>query len=94
MLKLVCLSAKWCSPCKVQEPIIEDVIKKFSTRIENKELILVLKLDVDNSDKNEVAKYQVHAVPTTIIERDGVILHRFVGVTSFERLKKFIEDEL
>jgi len=94
MLKLVCLSAKWCSPCKIQEPIIEDIIKEFSTRIEGKELILVLKLDIDNSDKNEVFKYEIHAVPTTIIERDGIILHKFVGVTSFERLKKFIEGEL
>ncbi len=66
--------AEWCGPCKMQDPINEEIKKKFGDRIEFK------KVDVD-TNYELASKYTVHAVPTLIIEKDGALFKRYVGVT-------------
>ncbi len=66
--------AEWCGPCKMQDPINEEIKKKFGDKIEIK------KVDVDTSYEL-AAKYTVHAVPTLILEKDGALFKRYVGVT-------------
>jgi len=66
--------AEWCGPCKMQDPIIEELKKIFGDKVEFK------KVDVDNN--NELAvKFMVHAVPTLVIEKDGAVFKRYTGVT-------------
>ncbi len=66
--------AEWCGPCKMQDPILEELKKKFQDKVEFK------KVDVDTN--NELAsKYTIHAVPTLILEKDGKLFKRYVGVT-------------
>ena len=66
--------AEWCGPCKMQDPILEELKKKFADKIEFK------KVDVDTN--NELAnKWSIHAVPTLILEKDGALFKRYVGVT-------------
>ena len=66
--------ADWCGPCKMQDPINEEIKKKFGDKIEIK------KIDVDTN--HELAtKYTIHAVPTLILEKDGALFKRYVGVT-------------
>ncbi len=66
--------AEWCGPCKMQDPINEEIKKKFGDRIEFK------KIDVD-TDQELAIKYTIHAVPTLILEKDGVLFKRYTGVT-------------
>ncbi len=66
--------AEWCGPCKMQDPFNEEIKKKFGDRIEIK------KIDVD-TDQELAIKYTVHAVPTLILEKDGVLFKRYTGVT-------------
>ncbi|VVB93808.1 putative Thioredoxin [uncultured archaeon] len=66
--------AVWCGPCKMQDPINEEIKKKFGDRIEFK------KIDVD-TDQELAIKYTIHAVPTLILEKDGVVFKRYTGVT-------------
>jgi thioredoxin 1 len=66
--------AEWCGPCKMQDPINEEIKKKFGDKIEFK------KVDVD-TNYELAAKYTVHAVPTLILEKDGTLFKRYVGVT-------------
>ncbi|MCZ7381248.1 MAG: thioredoxin domain-containing protein [Candidatus Methanoperedens sp.] len=66
--------AEWCGPCKMQDPINEEIKKKFGDRIEFK------KIDVD-TDQDLAIKYTIHAVPTLILEKDGVLFKRYTGVT-------------
>lgn len=66
--------AEWCGPCKMQDPIMEELKKIFGDKVEFK------KVDVDNN--NELAsKFMVHAVPTLVIEKDGAVFKRYTGVT-------------
>jgi thioredoxin 1 len=66
--------ADWCGPCRMQDPIIDELKKKFGNKIEFK------KVDVD-TNYELATKYTIHAVPTLILEKDGNLFKRYVGVT-------------
>lgn len=84
---LIDFMAKWCSPCRMQDPIIEKLKEKFDGKIEFK------KIDID--ENSELAdKYKIRAVPTLIIEKDGNVLQRYIGVTSLKILEGDIETAL
>ena len=64
--------ADWCPPCKWMAPIIKEVAS------ENQETFLIAKLDTDRNRSTSL-KYQIKAIPTFIVFRDGKITGRFVG---------------
>ncbi len=66
--------AEWCGPCKMQDPIMEELKKKLGDKVEFK------KVDVD-TNMELATKYTIHAVPTLILEKDGTLFKRYVGVT-------------
>lgn len=78
---LMDFAAEWCGPCRIQDPILEDLKKKFGDKVEFK------KIDVDK-DGESADKYLIRAVPTLIIEKDGKIFKKYVGVTSLKELEK------
>lgn len=84
---LMDFAAEWCGPCKIQDPILEDLKKKFEDKVEFK------KIDVDK-DGELADKYLIRAVPTLIIEKDGKIFKKYVGVTSIKELEKTICEAL
>lgn len=71
---LMDFSATWCGPCRMQKPILEELEKKYKDKVEFKVI------DVDENQQL-ASKYSIHAVPTLIIEKDGVEVKRFMGVT-------------
>lgn len=79
--------ATWCGPCKIQDPILEELKKKFKDKVEFK------KIDVDQNAEF-ANKYLIRAVPTLVIEKDGKIFKQYVGVTSLKELEKTIGDAL
>lgn len=84
---LMDFAAEWCGPCRIQDPILEDLKKKFGDKVEFK------KIDVDKN--GELAdKYSIRAVPTLVIEKDGKIFKKYVGVTSLKELEKTIGEAL
>lgn len=79
--------AGWCGPCKMQDPVIEELKKKFEGKVTFK------KVDVDNN--NALArKYKVMAVPTLVIEKDGNVFKTYVGLTRTSELEKVINEAL
>jgi thioredoxin 1 len=82
--------ATWCAPCRMQEPILREVAKKFGDKIE------VKKIDVDR-EPALTSRYAIRAVPTLIVEKDGEVIHRYVGVTRRsvleEDLNSLLENE-
>jgi len=76
--------AEWCGPCRMQTPIMEELEKKYSGKIEIK------KIDVDRN--MELAnRYNIMVVPTIILEKDGKEVRRWLGVTSKEELSSAID---
>lgn len=81
---LVDFWATWCGPCKLAEPVLEELSDTY------KDKVLVMKLDVDANPTNS-QKYGVMSIPTTILFKDGKEMGRqigFAGKQTFEDLIK------
>ncbi len=63
--------ATWCGPCKLMNPIIDEVEKEYSD-------LTITRVDID-SDKDMVEKYGIQSVPTYVILKDGVEIDRIIG---------------
>ena len=77
---LVDFYADWCGPCRMMEPIIEEL----STEMEGKAKIA--KLDIETSQKT-TSNFNVTSIPTIIIFKDGQEVERVVGVKDLDALK-------
>ena len=84
MLKLLDFWAVWCGPCKIMDPIIDELEKEFKDKLE------VERINVD--EKNDVAQqYGVMRIPTYIIMKDGKEVSRKVGLTSKADMLKLLQ---
>lgn len=84
VVKLLDHFASWCGPCKIMEPIIEEIEKELGDKIE------VVKINVDEKPE-EAQKYGVMSIPTYIILKDGKEVGRKIGVTSKADLLKLLQ---
>jgi thioredoxin 1 len=76
---LVDFSAVWCGPCKMLDPIVEQLAKEWADDVK------VVKLDVDNSP-NIAMKYQVMGVPTLMLFISGEARERLTGYQPKDRI--------
>ncbi len=66
--------AEWCGPCKITEPIIEEL----SGAAEYKDKISFIKIDVD--ENNDLAgQYNVFSIPTFMVFKGGQPTSQMVG---------------
>ena len=81
---LVDFYADWCGPCKMAEPILDELSNTYTGKV------AFVKVNVDEA--GEVAgKYGVMSIPTTILFNKGAEVSRqvgFAGKESFESLLK------
>jgi thioredoxin 1 len=76
---LVDFSAVWCGPCKLLDPIVEQLANEWAGKIK------VVKLDVDNSP-NIAMQFQVMGVPTLMLFIGGKSKERIVGYQPKDRI--------
>ncbi|MDX2109132.1 MAG: thioredoxin [Verrucomicrobiota bacterium] len=77
---LVDFWAPWCGPCKAIGPILE----QLSTELGDK--VTIAKVNVDNN--SEIAgRYNIRAIPTMLLFKNGQIVDQIVGLTNKEALK-------
>lgn len=83
MLKVIKFGAVWCGPCKMLNPIFED-LKEYNPNVD------FVIIDVD--ENYEMAnKYSIRNVPTVIFEKDGEEVNKLVGLKSKSEYQKEIE---
>ena len=64
--------AEWCGPCRAIAPVLESLAEDFDGKVK------IVKINVDQ--ENELAnKYNVSAIPSLIILKDGKEIDRIVG---------------
>jgi thioredoxin 1 len=80
---IVDFHALWCSPCKMQSPILKEVAAELGERVR------VIKIDVD-SNSQIAGRYSVQSVPTIIIFKNGRAVWRQSGVVSKNQLKSVL----
>lgn len=81
---LVDFFAEWCGPCKMAEPILEELSESYKGKVK------FVKVNVDE-DKKAPGRYGVMSIPTTIMVKNGNEVGRqvgFAGKNGFEDLVK------
>lgn len=78
---LVDFTAVWCSPCKLLNPIVEQLAGEWQGKVK------VVKLDIDDNP-NIVMDYMVMGVPTLILFKNGQPAHRMTGFKPKEKVAK------
>jgi thioredoxin 1 len=84
---LVDFWATWCAPCRRQGPIVESLAGAYG------EQAGFAKVDID-ANGQLAARFQIRAIPTLILFRDGEEVERFVGLTSRNDLATAINKAL
>lgn len=77
---LVDFWAPWCGPCKMVAPILNDIA-------ESENHLTIAKVNVDQNQPL-AQKFKVRNIPTLIMFKDGVEVHRFVGVKTKKHIMR------
>jgi len=76
---LVDFWATWCTPCKKQSPVVDEVAVVISNRA------VIARFDIDTSQKR-VKQFKLEYVPTLMLFKDGKPIQTFTGFTDKEKL--------
>jgi thioredoxin 1 len=72
--------AEWCGPCKMMNPVIDELEKEYPD-------LKIVKIDID-ADAEMVQRYNIKSVPTYILEEDGEIVKFVIGAMPKPRFIK------
>ena len=83
---LVDFGAPWCGPCKMLDPVLEELAEEFDGQVD------FYSVNVD--DNQQLAMdFSIMGVPTVILFRDGQPVERLTGFRPKRALiKKFFKD--
>lgn len=84
---LVDFYADWCGPCKLMEPILEEVEKEFEGKL------VIAKVDVDANQQTSM-KFGVMSIPTSIFFKNGSNVKQLIGYQDKATLVKYINEVL
>ncbi len=86
-IALVDFSAKWCGPCNMLAPVLEEVSDEMSGKV------AFYNIDVD--DNPDIAnEYGIMSIPALIIFKDGEKAAMQVGYQPEDGIKAFINAQL
>ena len=78
---LVDFGAAWCGPCKMLDPVVEQLAAEWQAKMK------VVKVDVDHNP-DIAMQYQVMGVPTLILFKNGQAAERTSGFLPKKKLEE------
>ena len=88
-VKVLKFSTVWCGPCKMYDPIVNQVVEHYS----NNPQVVIEKIDADQQPDLSL-EYGVRSVPTTIFLKDGQQVDKLVGAQQKNKLIEKIDSLL
>ena|SRR3989344_3312357 len=76
---LVDFWAEWCQPCRMQNPILEELAKEFEGKVK------IAKLNVDENP-NTAGKFGIMSIPTMLLFKKGQTIKQWIGVQGKDTL--------
>ncbi len=83
-IKLLDYWASWCGPCKIMNPVIEELEKELEGKVEFE------KINVDENQA-KASEHGVMSIPTYIVLKDNKEIGRKIGVTAKGELLKLLQ---
>ena len=84
---LVDFWAEWCGPCRVMEPVVERLAKKYAGQI------AFGKVNVDE-EMNLSSRFQVFSIPTFMLFKGGNPVDAVIGAVGEAALEQFLKRAL
>ena len=84
---VVDFGAEWCGPCKVLDPILEEIA------VENKDKVKIYKMNIDENPMTP-QKYGIRGIPTIMIFKKGELIDTKVGILPKTALETWIQSNL
>ncbi|MFP3029438.1 MAG: thioredoxin TrxA [Arsenophonus sp.] len=84
---LVDFWAKWCGPCKMIAPILDEIAYEYAAKL------IIGKLNVEDNTVT-AAKYGIRSIPTLILFKGGELINNQVGLLSKTQLKEFLDKNI
>jgi thioredoxin 1 len=81
---LVDFWAPWCGPCRMQGPILEQIVGAVADRA------TIAKVNVDEA-VDIATKYQIRSIPALLVFKDGQVVKSFTGLQRGDVLLQAIE---
>ena len=72
--------APWCGPCKAITPILNELAQELGDTVK------ICKVNID-SNSELASKYEIRAIPTILIFKDGQVVDTVVGLIEKNDLK-------
>jgi len=87
-LVLLDISAEWCGPCKVIEPMLDQIATNYT------DSIILAKLEAEDENMKIAGKYGVKGFPTVISIYQRKEIDRFHGAKTLKFVTQFVDDSL
>lgn len=84
---LVDIWAPWCGPCRMVSPALEQLAGEFAGRVK------LVKVNADESPLLS-QRFQVQAIPTLMLFRNGEVVDTQVGAAPLAQLRSWVTSKL
>ncbi|GGI65383.1 thioredoxin [Enterococcus alcedinis] len=78
---LVDFWAPWCGPCRMQNPILDELTSEMTS-----DQVQISKINVDEQGPL-AARFGIQSIPTLLVFKDGQMVERLMGVQPKQKLQ-------
>lgn len=79
--------ARWCGPCKVMAPVLDQVKKEYENRVE------LVKVDAD-AETTLLQELKIFSIPTVLVYNNGRLIDRKTGAMNISQVRQLFETAL